>query len=207
VNRKITWQMPPTSEPVTDEYLAEVTIGERQPLVITLAEYDPGWPAMFRWAARKIRSALSSQALLVEHVGSTSVPGLAAKPIIDMLLGVADPTDEESYVPLLEREGFELRVREPSWYEHRLLEMRSTDIGWHLHVFSSECEEIDRMLAFREWLREHEDDRRRYEEAKRTLAAHTWKHVQHYADAKAGIVREILGRARQGEVSDPVPRT
>ena len=208
MNRKIPWQIPPPSDPVTDEYLAAVTVGERQPLDdrIRLAEYNPQWPAMFTWAADKIRSALSSQTLLLEHVGSTSVPGLAAKPIIDMLLCVADPTNEESYVPPLEGEGFELRVREPDWYEHRLLRMRSSDIGWNLHVFSAECEEVQRMLAFRDWLREHESDRRRYEEVKRALAAHTWKDTQHYADAKSAVVREILGRARKGEVADGLPR-
>lgn len=208
VNRKKAWQMPPPSEPVTDEYLASVTIGERRPLNdrIRLAAYDPVWPTMFAWAADEIRAALPSQVLLLEHVGSTSVPELAAKPIIDMLLGVADPTDEESYVPHLEEAGFQLRAREPSWYEHRFLKMRSKSMEWQLHVFSVECEEIDRMLAFRDRLRGHEDDRRRYEEAKRALAARTWKHMQHYADAKSGIVREILGRARKEQTADAVQR-
>lgn len=208
MNRRKAWQIPPPSEPVTDEYLASVTIGERQPLddQISLAEYDPIWPTMFAWAADRIRAALSNQALLVEHVGSTSVPGLAAKPIIDMVLGVADPTDEESYIPHLEEEGFELRAREPSWYEHRFLRMRSESMEWHLHVFCIESEEIDRMLAFRDWLRRHADDRRSYEDVKRVLAARTWKRMQHYADAKSEIVREILGRAQKAQIADAVPR-
>lgn len=102
MNRKRKWQIPPPSEPVTDEYLTSVTIGERKPLNdrIQLAEYDLRWPSMFSVAADKIRSALSEKALLVEHVGSTSVPGLAAKPIIDMLLGV---TDQRTKSPMFYR--------------------------------------------------------------------------------------------------------
>ena len=93
-----------------------------------------------------------------------------------------------------------LRAREPGWYEHRFLRVKSDNMECHLHVFSAECEEIDRMLAFRNWLRAHHDDRQRYEDVKRTLAARTWKHMQNYADAKSDIVREILGRAQKQSV-------
>ena len=89
------------------------------------------------------------------------MPGLSAKPVIDIVLAVADSADESSYVPALEGQGFTLRVREPDWFEHRLF--RLPDIDSNLHVFSFGCEEIDRMLVFRDWLRTHEDERRRYE--------------------------------------------
>jgi GrpB-like predicted nucleotidyltransferase (UPF0157 family) len=199
VIRKRPWTVPPSAEAVTDEYLAAVTLGDRQPLndQIRLAAYDASWPSQFAWAAEKIRSSLTNKALLLEHVGSTSIPGLAAKPIIDMALGVADSTDEESYVPSLQAIGFELRSREPDWYEHRFLRLISNDLQWSLHVFSAECEEIDRMLAFRDWLRTHAADRQKYEGVKRELAARTWRHVQNYADAKSSIVREILTRAHK----------
>jgi GrpB-like predicted nucleotidyltransferase (UPF0157 family) len=199
VIRKRTWTLPPSAEPVTDEYLAAVAIGDRQPLndQVRLAAYDARWPSQYAWAAEQIRASLTNRAHLLEHVGSTSVPGLAAKPIIDMVLGVADSTDEESYVPALQEIGFELRSREPDWYEHRFLRLISGDMQWSLHVFSVECEEIDRMLAFRDWLRAHPDDRQKYEGVKRELAARTWRHVQNYADAKSSIVREILGRAHK----------
>ena len=131
--------------------------------------------------------------MLLEHVGSTSVPGLSAKPIIDIVLAVANSADESSYVPLLEEKGFVLRIREPDWFEHRVL--KTPDIAGNLHVFSVGCEEIDRMLAFRNWLRSDDDDRRFYEETKRELAARTWKDIQNYADAKSEIVQEILARA------------
>jgi GrpB-like predicted nucleotidyltransferase (UPF0157 family) len=119
---------------------------------------------------------------------------LSAKPIIDMVLAVSDSTDEASYVPQLETRGFVLTIREPDWFEHRLL--KATGIAGNLHVFSSGCEEINRMLMFRDWLRMHADDRRLYEQTKRRLAAQTWEDTQHYADAKSDVVREILTRAR-----------
>jgi GrpB-like predicted nucleotidyltransferase (UPF0157 family) len=178
-----------------EDYLAEVTIGERKPLngTIHLAPYDPHWPSEFARLADGIRRALGEKALILEHVGSTSVPGLSAKPVIDIVLAVADSADESSYVPPLEGEGFVLRIREPDWFEHRLFKAPHTD--GNLHVFSAGCEEIGHMLAFRDWLRMHEEERSRYEKTKRALAARTWKHVQDYADAKSGIVQEILARA------------
>lgn len=180
---------------VTDEYIISVTVGKREPLndTIYLVPYNPKWPAMFSRLAGKVREVLVERVLLLEHVGSTAVPGLSAKPIIDMILAVSDSTDEESYVPPLREEGFVLRVREPDWFEHRMF--KTPDIDGNLHVFSGGCEQIVRMVAFRDWIREHEDDRRLYEEAKRELAARTWRHVQNYADAKSEVIHEITARA------------
>ena len=186
----------------TDEYLRTVTIGERKPHnnTIHLAPYDPSWPSMFECLANRVRKALSGKVILLEHVGSTSVPGLSAKPVIDMVLAVADSTQELSYVPALEAEGFALRIREPDWFEHRLL--RASDVRGNLHVFSAGCDEIGRMLTFRNWLRNHDAERRLYEAGKRELASQTWKHVQHYADAKSGIIQTILMRARESSLPD-----
>jgi GrpB-like predicted nucleotidyltransferase (UPF0157 family) len=131
---------------------------------------------------------------MIEHVGSTSVPGLAAKPLIDIVLVVDSTPDESSYVPALEAAGYVLRIREPEWFQHRML--RRHDPTVNLHVFSLGCEEVERMLAFRDWLREHEDDRILYEETKRELATRRWKYAQNYADAKTSVVREIMARAR-----------
>ena len=180
----------------TEEYLRSVTIGERKPHndTIRLVAYDPNWPSHFLRQAERIRIALSGKVLLLEHVGSTSVPGLSAKPVIDMLLAVADSADESSYAPPLEAEGFVFRIREPDWFEHRLL--KAPDIKGNLHVFSEGCDEIDRMLTFRNWLRTHDDDRNLYERTKHELAARTWSDVQNYADAKSEVIEEILLRAR-----------
>lgn len=116
-----------------------------------------------------------------------------AKPIIDILLGVPDSSDESTYVPRLERAGYVLRIREPSWFEHRLFKGRDTDIN--LHVFSDRCTEIQRMLLFRDWLRANTTDRELYQRVKQELAQRTWKYTQNYADAKTAVVDEIITHA------------
>ena len=178
-----------------EQELRKVTIGEpwRADGPITLAEYDPGWPRLFEREAERIRGVLGGRALLVEHAGSTSVPGLAAKPVIDIVLAVADSSDETSYIPALEAAGYVLRIREPDWYEHRLFKGPDTNIN--LHVFSQGCEEIGVMLAFRDHLRANEVDRELYERTKRELAARDWEYVQDYADAKTEVVKQIVARA------------
>jgi GrpB-like predicted nucleotidyltransferase (UPF0157 family) len=134
---------------------------------------------------------------LLEHAGSTSVVGLPAKPIIDMILAVPDSSDESTYVQAMETAGYVLRIREPHWFEHRVFKGPDTNIN--LHVFTVGCAEIDQMLLFRDWLRAHPEERDLYAAKKRELAKQDWKFVQHYADAKTGIVHEILARARAGK--------
>ena len=172
-----------------------MTIGERPrhdgPIV--LVDYDDAWPVRFEREARRIRTALGVRALLVEHAGSTSVPGLVAKPIIDIVLAVPDSSDEDGYVPALEAERYALRIREPDWFEHRVL--KKADPNVNLHVFTEGCPEIDRMLAFRDHLRADAADRELYERTKRELAAREWAYVQDYADAKTEVVEEIVARA------------
>ena len=107
---------------------------------------------------------------------------------------MTDSSDEDAYVPELESAGYTLRIREPDWYEHRLFKGPDTNVN--VHTFSVGCEEVGRMLAFRDWLRTHEDDRELYENAKRELAAREWRHVQNYADAKSAVVQEINARAQ-----------
>jgi GrpB-like predicted nucleotidyltransferase (UPF0157 family) len=172
-----------------------VTIGELQVLggPVTLAEYDPAWPLLFGREAVRIRSALGDRVRLLEHVGSTSVPGLAAKPIIDIALAVVDSADEAAYIPPMEAAGYVLRIREPDWYEHRLF--KRPDSSVNVHVFSEGSAEIVRMLAFRDRLRSHDDERLLYERTKRELAAREWMYVQHYADAKSEVVEAIIARA------------
>ncbi|MFL6136466.1 MAG: GrpB family protein [Frankiaceae bacterium] len=178
-----------------DEELRAIVVGELRPhdAPIPLAEPDPEWPRLFEREAARIRTALGGAALLVEHVGSTSVPGLVAKPIIDILLVVPDSADEPAYLPALEAAGYVLRIREPDWHEHRLLKGPDTNVN--LHVLSAGSAEADRMLRFRDHLRSSPADLERYASVKRELAKRTWRHVQHYADAKTAVVTEILQRA------------
>ena len=181
--------------PLSDEEIRAAIVGEvvEHNAAIDLVDYDKEWPRLFEREAERIRGALGVKALRIEHVGSTAVPGLAAKPIIDIDLEVADSSDENTYVPELEAAGYVLRIREPDWFEHRLFKGPDTNVN--LHTFSEGCEEVDRMLAFRDWLRTHEDDRELYLNTKRELATREWKYVQNYADAKSAVVQEILARA------------
>lgn len=182
-------------EPMTEQQIRDATVGEPTRLAgqIEIVDYDPRWPERYEREARRVRAALGDRVLMLEHVGSTSVPGLAAKPRIDMLLVVEKSGDEASYVPDLETAGYTLRIREPDWYEHRMFWGPDTDIN--LHVFSQGCEEIDRMLLFRDWLRNNDEDRQRYENTKRSLARQDWTYTQNYADAKTAVVEEIIARA------------
>ena len=165
---------------------------------IELHEYDPAWPVRYDAEEKRLQEVLGGRVVRVEHAGSTAVPGLAAKPIIDIVLEVADTADEAAYVPDLEAAGYRLQHREPDWFEHRLFNGPATDIN--LHVFSAGCTETDRMVRFRDWLRTHPKDRARYEAVKRDLSQRDWKYVQQYADAKTEVVAEIVARA---EGADP----
>jgi len=185
------------SAPLNEDQIIAAHVQPAQPWngPIYLAPYDPAWPELFLQLKAQIEAALGGKVRQLEHVGSTSVPGLAAKPVIDIVLAVADSRDEADYVGPLEARGFRLPVREPDWFEHRLL--RPAEIRANLHVFTQGCEEIERMVLFRDWLRTHPDDRQLYEATKRELASRIWKYTQNYADAKAGVVRAILARAHR----------
>ncbi|HEU5066502.1 MAG TPA: GrpB family protein [Gaiellaceae bacterium] len=160
---------------------------------IELTEYDSAWPELYDREAEKIRAALGDRVRVLEHAGSTSVPGLAAKPIIDIVLAVADSADESAYVPPLEQAGYVLTIREPDWHEHRLL--KGSDPTVNLHVFAHGSPEVERMLIFRDRLRANEAERLLYERTKRELARRTWAYTQDYADAKTEVVEAILVRA------------
>jgi GrpB-like predicted nucleotidyltransferase (UPF0157 family) len=178
----------------SDEEIAAARIGPPEILnaPIYLAPYDPQWPRLFEREAERIRGALGEHVLLLQHAGSTSIPGLSAKPKIDIILAVADSADEAAYVPAMQAAGYVLRIREPDWHEHRVFKGPDTDIN--LHVFTIGCVEIERMLRFRDHLRADDSDRELYEATKQDLARRTWKFTQHYADAKSEVVEEIIAR-------------
>ena len=173
--------------------MREVVIGDIEPRKVVVADYDPAWPERFRCEETKIRAALGERALAIEHIGSTSVPGLAAKPIVDVLLVVEDSSDEGSYMPALEAAGYVLRVREPDFDEHRMFRTPEKDV--HVHVYSAGSKETERYLLLRERLREDEGDRELYARAKRGLAAREWPSMEHYAEAKSEVVEGIIARA------------
>jgi GrpB-like predicted nucleotidyltransferase (UPF0157 family) len=190
-------------EPMSEEQIraAHVAGGPRiHDAPIYLAEYDPEWPLLFHREEARIRKALGDRAVRIEHVGSTSVPGLAAKPVIDICLVVPDTTDEAAYVPALEAAGYVLWIREPEWFEHRLFKGPDTNVN--LHVYPEGCVEIERYVLFRDRLRTDAAERELYLRTKRELAARTWKYVQNYADAKSEVVEAIIARARAASERD-----
>ena len=160
---------------------------------VIVVEYDPQWPELFSREHQRIREILGDTALSIEHVGSTSVPGLFAKAIIDIDLVVANSADEETYVPQLEAAGYLLIIREPNWHEHRLLKGPDTNIN--LHVFSPNCPETHRHLVFREWLRTHPADRELYGRTKLDLAGREWSDTRGYTQAKDDVIDAIYLRA------------
>jgi GrpB-like predicted nucleotidyltransferase (UPF0157 family) len=164
----------PTNEAITRHYDdppgSDPYVPGRRPAPreIRIVEYDQHWPADFERVAARVREALGPAVLELHHVGSTSVPGLPAKPVIDVDLVVADSADEQAYVPALEALGFVHIIREPWWHEHRLLKLE--DPTAHVHVFGPDCPEVIRHRMFRDWLIERPDERARYAEAKRAAA-------------------------------------
>jgi GrpB-like predicted nucleotidyltransferase (UPF0157 family) len=163
---------------------------------IEMTDPDPAWPQQYDVIASRIRDALGWRALQLDHVGSTSVPGLPAKPVIDIDLTVADPGDEQHYVPALEATGFRLTIREPWWYGHRVL--RSDEPRCNLHVFGFDSPESVRHRIFRDWLRGNPAERDRYAAVKRQAAADAnaaGEHVMQYNARKQQVIRDIYHRA------------
>jgi GrpB-like predicted nucleotidyltransferase (UPF0157 family) len=188
--------IPPRPGPKSDEEIRAAWVTEPPRLTgkLQVVDYDPAWPGLFAREADRVRAVLGDRVSQLEHIGSTSVPGLAAKPIIDMLLVVPDPEDEPAYLPDLEAAGYVLVIREPDWYQHRCFKGPDTDVN--LHVYPPGCPEIERYLLFRDRLRHDPAERARYQRVKRELAERDWTYVQQYADAKTEVVEAIIARAR-----------
>jgi GrpB-like predicted nucleotidyltransferase (UPF0157 family) len=171
------------------EELDAAPAGGLERRTVVIADYDPAWPERFAAERERIRAALGPQALRIEHIGSTSVPGLAAKPIVDILVGVADPDDAAALDPALAAAGYELRVLEPG---HRMFRTPAHDV--HVHVWRDDGPEVARYLAFRDRLRSSPEDRAAYESRKRELAAREWEEMNFYAEAKSDVVEAIIAR-------------
>jgi GrpB-like predicted nucleotidyltransferase (UPF0157 family) len=159
---------------------------------IVVEDYDPAWPRRFDAVRGSLREALGELIVGIEHVGSTSVPGLPAKPVIDIDLTVQDPAEEAGYVPALVRTGYRLVLREPWWHGHRMLVAAEEDV--HLHVWPATSPELVRHRLFRDWLRSHPDDRALYAAAKRRLARDTVDRPGDYSLAKNEVIDDIYTR-------------
>ena len=170
-------------------------IGGVETRVIVVEPYRQEWPETFQRHAARIAAALGAGVLGIDHIGSTAVPGLAAKPIVDMLLVVADSADEGAYLPALERAGYALRVREPDFEEHRMVRTPERDV--HVHVLSAGSPEIERYLRFRDALRATPFLRMRYQALKQALAAQDRHDMNAYAAAKSEMVEAVIHWSRR----------
>jgi GrpB-like predicted nucleotidyltransferase (UPF0157 family) len=178
----------------TPEQNAVALVGERPTRWdhIVIEDYDPAWVDQFAAAAALLEETLGGQIIAIEHVGSTSVPGLPAKPIIDIDLLLEDTADESGYVPALEARGYRLVLREPWWYGHRMLVSPAEDV--HLHVWPKDAPEPIRHRLFRDWLRTHRQDRDLYASTKRRLAQDTVENPRRYVMAKNDVIDDIYAR-------------
>ncbi|MGI5176363.1 GrpB family protein [Dactylosporangium sp. CA-152071] len=178
----------------TPEQLAAGLVGDppRRWSAVVVDDYDPSWPLRFETTRAALTGALGDLVLAVEHVGSTAVPGLPAKPVVDVDLTVPDSDDESSFVPVLAPLGYRLVLREPWWHGHRMLVSAADDV--HLHVWPPGAPEPIRHLLFRDWLREHPSDRDLYAGTKRRLAGETVDRPGDYSLAKNDVIDAIFAR-------------
>jgi GrpB-like predicted nucleotidyltransferase (UPF0157 family) len=182
----------------------EVLIGGREPIAIVIRDYDASWPVRFETERARIAGVLGELARSIEHIGSTAVPGLAAKPIVDILVAVAAVEPDDTFRAGLEEAGYLLRVREPG---HRMFRTPARDV--HVHVWAEDDEAVSRHLLFRDQLRRDAGDRAAYEQHKRRLAARRWADMNEYAEAKSDLIASIVERARHGAAlvrDEPRPR-
>lgn len=179
-----------------DRRRADVTgvelVGGVEQRELLVVPYDIRWPERFELQRRIIDVALGGTDVTVTHIGSTSVPGLAAKAIIDVLVTVADITAEEDYLAPLLGAGYELRTREPG---HRMVRTPERDV--HVHILEHSDPRGADYLLLRDRLRTNAADRELYAKTKHALAAQDWPDMNAYADAKTDVIEAIKGRARQ----------
>jgi GrpB-like predicted nucleotidyltransferase (UPF0157 family) len=177
---------------VSDRDLDRILVGGPEGGRVRLASYRAEWAERFAAERERIVAALCDAALVIEHIGSTSVPGLDAKPIVDILVAVRDPTDPAHEAALVDA-GYVLRVDEP---EHRLFRTPERDV--HVHLWVAGSDDVTSHLEFRDRLRASEADRRAYAALKHELATREWADINDYAAAKGPLIGEIVERARGG---------
>ncbi|MCU1515020.1 MAG: hypothetical protein JWO10_2110 [Microbacteriaceae bacterium] len=183
---------------VPNDIAASGSVGGTEHRDIVIVDYDPAWPERFRVEHERIRSALGARARRIDHVGSTSVPGLAAKAIVDIQVSVEDVEADEDYLPQLIGTGYQLRVREDG---HRLVRTAARDVQVHICSAGSEWERSH--LLFRDWLRHNPADREIYAALKRELAKRDWPSMDAYSDAKTELIAEITERAEASRPKKP----
>jgi GrpB-like predicted nucleotidyltransferase (UPF0157 family) len=172
---------------------SEITDGSDRHDPIEVVDYDPAWPDRFEQWRDRIAATIGPAAKRIEHVGSTSVPGLPAKPIIDVQVSVTDMTAQQTYVPALEQIGVQLRSRDTLHRYFRPFPGMPREV--HVHVCDLGSEWEHEHLLFRDYLRAHPHDARAYAEAKREAVLIWADDGWAYTDAKTEAILNILDKA------------
>lgn len=165
-------------------------VGGSEKRELEVLGYDDRWPDIFTEHRDRLAEALRGEPVDIEHIGSTSVPGLAAKPVIDIVVAVDDITAEEDYLPPVIAAGYVLRVREPG---HRMVRTPARDV--HVHIFEKGNPAVSKYLLFRDRLRVDADDRAVYARTKEALIRQGFDDMNAYSDAKTEVIAGIMARA------------
>jgi GrpB-like predicted nucleotidyltransferase (UPF0157 family) len=166
---------------------------------IVLVPYEPRWCSDFEQESASVRASLGDLLISLHHIGSTAIPGIVAKPVIDMLAVVTDVALLDTGAHLLEELGYEAMgefgIEGRRYFRKNSKEGARTH---QIHAFAGGSPEIDRHLAFRDYLREHPDEAQQYGNLKLELARHFMTDIDGYTDSKTEFIREIERRARDG---------
>ena len=156
---------------------------------VKLSEYNPEWVQLFREEKERIAEKLGNKIVTIEHIGSTSVSGLGAKPIVDILLGVRKISDADEFIPKMEELGYEYRNHFENVMPYRRYFTKPEH--YHVHTVEVTSEFWRRHLLFRDYLRAHDDKRNEYNKLKKELAEREWNDVNDYAYAKTDFIKKI----------------
>jgi GrpB-like predicted nucleotidyltransferase (UPF0157 family) len=166
---------------------------------IVVSDYDPDWPTLFEQERTRIKNALGPVALAIEHVGSTAVPGLPSKPIIDLLVGVPSLEEaNERCIEPIEALGYNYIPEYASWLPRELFFRRGPPGPWthHVHLMEPFHSRWEALLVFRDYLRAHPEAARAYADIKRALAASSKDNIEAYRNGKNTFVEETTAKAR-----------
>jgi GrpB-like predicted nucleotidyltransferase (UPF0157 family) len=166
---------------------------------LIVADYSPAWPGLFEEEKRLLETVVPAGVGVIEHVGSTSVPGLAAKPIIDIMIGLHDFSTVDALVPAIVALGYEYipKYEDVMPYRRYFRRMLGEAHTHHIHMVATGTEFWDRHLLFRDYLRANPDASDRYASLKRMLAEREWNDMNDYAAAKTDFIRGIENEAMQ----------
>lgn len=167
---------------------------------IVVSDYDPTWPRQYEEERARIEAALGAVALTIEHVGSTAVPGLVSKPIIDILVGVHDLQEARSIaIGAFARIGYRYMAEYEVWLPGEMLFRKTNARGlWthHVHLMESSSPRWDELVLIRDYLRKHPHMARAYGELKTALAAAFCEDIAGFREAKGPFLRTVLAKAR-----------